>query len=189
MKHSRLPPPTLIERLLIVVVALVLAVGAIAALSGFFAGQDQAGVAAGGLGPGQSLPDQGDGVLTTGAARPVPNSSPPTSGAHLPVPVTSADGSLNVDQELEALAAGDVLVAYDAPRPPAGLLALAGSVAAPFSPTLALAGQAVILDRRHGTRGLVGVAWAHLIRVASPSDPALRVFLAYWLGRGAPRRH
>jgi hypothetical protein len=32
----------------------------------------------------------------------------------------------------------------------------------------------------------VALAWAHLLRVSSPSDPALGQFVSYWLGRGAP---
>jgi hypothetical protein len=33
---------------------------------------------------------------------------------------------------------------------------------------------------------VVALAWAHLLRVRDASDPALREFVGFWLGRGAP---
>jgi hypothetical protein len=75
---------------------------------------------------------------------------------------------------------------YGTRTPPPGLAAVAGAVAPPFTTALAASGQAVILAYRPGTAGVTGLAWAHMLRVASPGDPALRVFAQYWLGRGAP---
>jgi hypothetical protein len=69
-----------------------------------------------------------------------------------------------------------------------GLPTLAREVAGPFTPALAASGQAVILARRPGTAGLIGLAWAHMLRVSTPEEPPLRQFLQFWLGRGAPRR-
>jgi hypothetical protein len=177
---------TALERLAIGVASLALSVGLIAALSGFFAGRDQAGVTAASPALGQQFPDLGDAHLRPGEPRPVYNSDPPTSGAHVPEPVLRDERELNDDQLLHALEVGDVVLMYGSRTPPPGLRTLAQAVAGPFSPALAAAGQAVILSRRAGTRGVTGVAWTHLLRVRSPSDPLLRQFADYWLGRGAP---
>jgi hypothetical protein len=57
----------------------------------------------------------------------------------------------------------------------------------PFDPALVQAGQSVILARRPGTQGVVALAWRHLLRAPSGSDPELARFAEFWLGRGAPR--
>jgi len=176
---------TVLERVAIVVASLVLSIGLIAVLSGFFAGRDQAGVSGVLGGPGQSFRDLGHAHLRPGERRPVYDSNPPTSGAHLPEPVTRDGARLNDDQLLQALEVGDVVIAYGGRTPPPGSRSLALALAPQFSPSLADAGQAVILAQRPGTAGLVGLAWAHLIRVGSASDPALGDFLQFWLGRGA----
>lgn len=169
----------------ITIASLAVAFGLIALLSGFFAGRDQAGVTGGSVIPGVSFADQGHAHLSPGQTHPRYDSNPPTSGAHVPVPVSGDGQQLSDNQLLEALELGDVVVMYGSPAPPRGLLPLARSLAAPFTPALAAAGQAVILARRPGTAGLIGLAWAHMIRVASPGDPLLRSFISYWLGRGA----
>jgi hypothetical protein len=89
-----------------------------------------------------------------------------------------------VDQVLTALASGDVVILYGQRRPPGPLQTLARALAPPFSPALARSGRAVILAHRPGTSGLIGLAWAHMLRVADASDSRLRDFAAYWLGRG-----
>lgn len=176
-----------LERIAIVVASLALAFGLIALLSGFFAGRDQAGVSAVVTGPGRALPDLGHAHLKPGARRPRYASDPPTSGAHVPVPVRRDERKLSADQLLQALEEGNVVVMYGDDHPPPGLRKLALSLAPPFTPALAAAGQAVILARRPGTRGLLGLAWAHAITVAGPTDRRLRTFIQFWLGRGAPR--
>jgi hypothetical protein len=93
---------------------------------------------------------------------------------------------LSDDQLLSALQAGDVVIMYGGARPPAGLVQFARSAAPPFSPSLAATGDAVILASRPRTAGLVALAWAHWQRVQQASDPQLRNFVGYWLGRGAP---
>ncbi len=182
--------PTPLERLIIVVSAFAIAVGAIAALSGFFAGQDQAGVSAGAIpGLGQAFRDQGDGPITPGQPRPPYDSSPPTSGPHVPEPVLLDEARLSVDQELEALELGDVVIFYGGGRVPAGLATLARRLAnAPFTPALAASGDAIILAPRPRTVGLVATGWAHMVHVSAPNDPLLTEFVDYWLGRGAPSR-
>jgi len=179
---------TVLERLAILVASLLLSVGLIAVLSGFFAGRDQAGVSGSSSAPGVAFADLGHAHLAPGQPHPRYNSDPPTSGAHLPEPVAHDEARLNDDQVLEALAAGDVVVFYGDSTPPPGLRSLARAVAAPFTPALATAGQAVILAWRPGATGIVGAAWTHLISVANATDPALRSFIQYWLGKGAPGR-
>ncbi len=175
-----------LERLAILLASLALSVGLIVLLSGFFAGRDQAGVSGAGSGPGQAFSDLGHGVLRPGQPRPTYDSDPPTSGAHIPAAVTRDEASLSDDQLLSALQVGDVVLLYGGTRPPAGLEAFAGSVAPPFTPSLAATGDAVILARRGQTAGIAALAWGHVLRVPAASDPALRDFVGFWLGRGAP---
>ena len=176
----------LLERVAILLVSLALSVGLIVLVSGFFAGRDQAGVSGAGAGPGQSFPDLGHATLRPGQPRPQYDSDPPTSGAHVSEPVTGYGVPLNDDQLLSALQVGDVVILYGGSRPPAGLEQFARSVAPPFTPALATTGDAVILAPRRGTAGIVALAWTHLLRVQRSSDPLLREFVGFWLGRGAP---
>jgi uncharacterized protein DUF3105 len=175
-----------LERLAILVASLALSVGLIVLLSGFFAGRDQAGVSGTGTGPGQAFTDLGHAALRPGQPRPAYDSDPPTSGAHVAQAIPRAGAPLNVDQLLSALQVGDVVIVYGGIRPPAGLEQFTRSVAPPFSPELAATGDAVILARRPGTAGVLALAWAHMLRVQRASDPALREFVQFWLGRGAP---
>ena len=128
----------------------------------------------------------GHAALRPGQPRPNYNSNPPTSGAHASKPVTRAGVPLNDDQLLSALQVGDVVILYGGGRPPAGLEQFVRSAAPPFTPGLAATGNAVILAPRRGTEGVVALAWAHLLRVQRASDPMLREFVGFWLGRGAP---
>jgi hypothetical protein len=176
-----------LERLAIVVASLVLSIGLIALLSGFFAGRDHAGVSVSAPPIGQQFPDQGDRLLRPGEPHPPYNSDPPTSGPHVPRPVTRDQVELTDDQLLTALANGNVVIMYGGRRPPRGLVALQRKIAGPFSAALAASGQAIVLARRPGTLGLIGLAWAHMVRVSAANDPLLTQFTQYWLGRGAPR--
>ncbi len=178
-----------LEWLAITVAALAIAVGVIAFLSGgLLAGRDQPGVSGDGSPVGVRYRDQGHALLAPGVLRPMYDSEPPTSGAHVPVAVERDYAQLSDDQLLQALQVGDVVIMYGTSKPPAGLPALAASIAAPFTPALAAAGQAVILARRAALNGLVGLAWTRAIHVSSVRDPALRSFTQFWLGRGARRR-
>lgn len=181
--------PALVERLLIVAASLAIAIGVIALLSGgLLAGRDSPGVAGAHAGPGTAFTDQGHGLLRPGQPRPAYDSNPPTSGPHLPAAVTRDAVALSDDQLLQALASGDVVLMYGTRTPPAGLRALAGSTAPPFTPTLAASGQAVVLSWRRGLSGVTGLAWGHMWRAAAASDPGLRSFVQFWLGRGAGHR-
>ena len=185
MRRARLT--TGLERVAVVVASLALSIGLIVALSGYFAGRDQAGVSGVPNGPGHAFADLGDAQLKPGQPPPKYNSNPPTSGAHLPEPVLTDGAELNDDQLLQALSLGDVVVMYGGPTPPPGLDALARKLAGPFTPALAAAGQAVILARRPGTRRVTGVAWTRMVQVSAAADPGLAQFVQFWLGRGAPR--
>jgi hypothetical protein len=134
-------------------------------------------------GPGVLQPDHGH--AHDRAAAPSPPDDPPTSGAHRPVLVTRDATALSDDALLHALELGDVVLAYDAPRPPAALRSVQRAVAGPFDSELAAAGQAVILDRRRGVHGVIALAWRRELRADDSSDPRLRDFADAWLGRGA----
>lgn len=173
-----------LERLLIVIAALAISIGVIAVLSGgLLAGRDDPGVSAGQSGPGTRFRDQGNLHLRQGELRPVYDSDPPTSGPHIPEAVLRDRAELSADQLLEALELGDVVLMYGTPQPPRGLAAIAESVGGRFTPALAASGQAVILARRPGTRGVIALAWTRMLRTLSA--PELRNFAQFWLSRGA----
>jgi Protein of unknown function (DUF3105) len=178
----------LIERTAIAVVSLVLSVGAIALLSGYFAGNDQAGITGAASGPGRAFKDLGDQLLPPGQLQPPYDSTPPTSGAHVSQPVERDETVLTDNQLLTVLSRGNVVIAYGTSVPPTGLRALANSIAGPFTPSLAADGLAVILARDPGARGLIGVAWTHILTVESAADPLLAEFARFWLGKGTPTR-
>jgi Protein of unknown function (DUF3105) len=175
-----------------VIITIVVALAGGIGLLLFFVARDDAPVDSAGngaadvRGPGQTFPDQG--------ARHVPpaqrgdaryNSDPPTSGPHVAEAVRRDAIVLTDDQVLHALELGNVVLAYGSAAPPPALRSLAREISGPFDPALVQAGQAVILDRRPGTNGVVALAWRHLLRTRSPSDPELRRFAEFWLGRGA----
>jgi hypothetical protein len=180
--------PRFVERLLIVAASLAISIGVIALLSGgLLAGRDSPGVSGSDTGPGVQFRDQGDTHLRRGELEPVYDSDPPTSGPHIPEPVTRNGTALDNSQLLQALEVGDVVLMYGTPRPPSGLAQVAGGLAPPFTPALAATGQAVVLAQRPGVQGVIGLAWTHMLRASSATDPALRSFAQFWLGRGAPR--
>lgn len=177
----------LLERVGILLASLALTFGLIALLSGFFQGRDNASLSGAAGVPGQHFRDLGDGRLAPGELRPAYDSSPPTSGAHVLSAVTRDWAPLDDNQLLSALAVGDVVITYSAPRPPEALVSLAHSVAGSFSPSLAATGQAVILSPAPQSHGFAALAWTHILRVQRADDPRMSRFAAYWLGRGAPR--
>jgi hypothetical protein len=178
--------PRLIERLMILAVSLAIAIGVIAILSGgLLAGRDTPGVTGTDTGPGVRFRDQGDAHLRAGELEPIYDSDPPTSGPHIPATVTADDVQITNDQLLQALEVGDVVLMYGSHRPPAALTELAAGIGPRFTPALAASGDAVVLAYRPGTAGVIGLAWAHMLRAGSASGPALRSFAQFWLGRGA----
>jgi hypothetical protein len=177
----------LIERSAIGVASLILSVGAIALLSGYFAGNDTAGISGNATGPGTAYRDLGDQILPAGQLVPAYDSTPPTSGPHVSEPVQHDGAVLNNNQLLTALSLGNVVIAYGGPAPPAGLQSLANSIAGPFTPSLATDGLAVILAREPGVKGLIGLAWTRMVKASSVNDPLLSEFARFWLGKGAPK--
>jgi hypothetical protein len=111
-------------------------------------------------------------------------SRPPASGPHLPEPVRR-EAPLSRDQLLHVLELGDVVLFYGRAADAAALRAIADDVSGPFDPALAAAGQSVLVDRRPGTRGVVAVAWRHVLEAPSGRDPRLRTFTEALLGKGA----
>jgi hypothetical protein len=169
------------------VLAILVAVAAVVGLLLFlqsrddstFSGGDGSGKAA----PGRLLPDQGD------AHRRAPAgfhfaTDPPASGPHLEAPLR-AEAPLGRDQLLHALETGDVVLFYADPADEPVLRGVAEDVAGPFDPALARAGQAVLVERRPGTSGVIALAWRRMLRVASARDPQVHAFAEAWLGKGA----
>jgi hypothetical protein len=140
-------------------------------------------------GPGQAFPDLGaEHVPPARRGQARYNSDPPTSGPHVAEAIRRDEIVLTTDQVLHALELGNVVLEYGSGAPPPGLKALAEDVSGgPFEPALLQAGQSVILSRRPGTKGVVALAWRHLLRAPAADDPELRRFAEFWLGRGAER--
>ena len=174
------------RRLLLVLLGTAVVAGGVYALLLAFNARDDAGVGtATPSGPGELQPDKGSKHLESTQHVPLKGlTDPPTSGAHhdkLP----TREGRLSPDQILHSLDLGDVILFYDAPRPPAQLRALQDDVSGPFDAEVAAAGQQVILARREGTGPVTAAAWRRLLRVDDPADPRLREFAEAWIGRGA----
>ena len=110
-----------VERIAIGIASLVLSIGLILLLSGYFAGRDQAAVSGGTSGPGQAFSDLGHATLSPGQPRPSYNSNPPTSGPHVTEAVVRDGATLNDDQLLQALQLGNVVIVYGTKQPPPGL--------------------------------------------------------------------
>lgn len=196
-KRRRLPEPEVsrlskaLERVAVAVVSLVIAVGAVALLSGFFTARDQGGVTGVLAGPGLAYRDLGDATLSPGEHHPAYDSDPPTSGPHVPTPVR-ADGAVLTDSQiLTALAAGDVVLIYGGTTPPPGLAELARSTGGSFTPALAAVGGAVILARLPRVDGIIALAWTRMLpitgitQVTARNDAVLKQFIQAWLGQGA----
>lgn len=112
---------------------------------------------------------------------------PPASGPHLPRLPRADERPLSDDELLHALELGNVVLTYDARRPPSALKSLRAQVAGPFDVELAAAGQAVLLVPHPAADGVTALAWARRLHTRDPEDPALREFTEYWLGQGLPR--
>ncbi len=174
------------RRLVALLLGTALVAGGVFALLLVFNARDDAGVSGtqNPSGPGQLQPDRGSRHLQAGQHVPLAGlTDPPTSGAHhdrLP----TREGRLSPDEILHSLELGDVILFYDAKRPPAALRALQRDVSGPFDAEVAAAGQQVILARRDGVGAVTAAAWRRLLRVDDPSDPRLREFAEAWIGRG-----
>jgi hypothetical protein len=177
-----------VRRAAVVIAGVALVLGAAIVLSLVLSSRDDAGLDPGrapAAGPGELQRDLGSQHLPAGQHVPLDSlTDPPTSGAHHARLPTRDGVVLSPDQILHSLELGDVILFYDAPRPPARLRALQDDVSGPFDAEVAAAGQQVILARRPGTQGVVAAAWRRLLRAPDASDPALREFADAWIGRG-----
>jgi hypothetical protein len=149
------------------------------------AGRDAGGVDATASGPGALEPDRGAKHLQPGDHVERTGGPLPTSGPHHVVPIRADRRALTVDQLLEALELGDVVLTYPGRRPAPALVRVQRRVAGRFDPALAAAGQAVILARSPASGPATALAWRRRLRASGPSDPALERFADAWLGRGA----
>jgi hypothetical protein len=156
-----------------------LAAAACLVLITILANRDSSGVTKAG-GPGTLEPDRGSAHVDGPRTPASPPDDPPTSGPHRPEPVTRDQVPLSDDQLLEALHLGNVVFAYDGS--PAALKKIQDEVSDGFDPELAAAGQAVILDRRPGVKGVIALAWRRELRSSDPAQ--LREFADAWLGQG-----
>jgi len=147
------------------------------------AGRDSSQVESAATGPGVEEPDRGNERVTDGPDTPAsPVDEPPTSGPHRAETVQADRTELSDDQILEALALGNVVIAYDGEAPSA----VQEEVSGPFDPEVAAAGQAVILAKRPGIGELQALAWRRRLVASGPDDPKLQEFAEAWLGQGAP---
>jgi hypothetical protein len=169
-----------------VLLGIVLSLGVLAGVLFFADARDASDVGSAERGPGTLYPDQGKDHLALGEEPKIKfNSDPPTSGPHIPDPVLRDGVRLTHDQVLQALEQGNVVVFFDSAREGRALRRLQRRLTGPFEKTVAAAGQALILARRPGTKGVIAAAWRHLLGVRSPTDPQLVAFAQYWIGRGA----
>jgi hypothetical protein len=156
-----------------------LAAAACLVLITILANRDSSGVTKA-SGPGTLEPDRGSAHVNGPRTPASPPDDPPTSGPHRPEAVTRDGVPLSDDQLLEALHLGNVVFAYDGS--PAELKKIQDEISGPFDPELAAAGQAVILDRRPGVKGVIALAWRRELRSGDPER--LREFADAWLGQG-----
>jgi hypothetical protein len=174
-----------VKRVPVVVAAVVVAVAACVGLISALAARDSSQVG-GPSGPGTLEPDRGSERL--GAAAPQTPASapddPPTSGPHRAEPIARDATELSDDQLLEALQLGNVVLAYAGEQPPEALVTVQREVSGAFDPSLAAAGQSVILARRPGVSGVMALAWRRKLVASDVSDPQLREFAEAWLGQG-----
>jgi len=175
-----------VRRLLVLLLGTALVAGGVVALLLVASARDDAGVGSGApAGPGELQPDRGSRHLEPTQHVPLEGlTDPPTSGAHhdrLP----TREGRLSPDEILHALELGNVVLFYDARRPPAALRAVQRDVSGPFDAEVAAAGQQVILARREGSGAVTAAAWRRLLRADDAADPRVRAFAEAWIGRGA----
>jgi uncharacterized protein DUF3105 len=169
-----------LRRLLVVLLGVAVAIGALVGLVLFLGSRDDSQISAAPSGPGELQEDRG--ARHDGPAE--DTAEPPTSGAHRPDLVGRDRRELTTDQIIHALELGNVVILYDGERPAPALVRLQEEVSGPFDAELAAAGQAVILARRAGAGPATALAWRRELRADEPADPALREFAESWLGVG-----
>ena len=158
------------RRVLPVLLGIVIVVGGLFGLLTLFNDRDSAGIGDGATaaGPGVFEEQPGD---------------PPTSGepsGKAPV----REGALADGAIVSALALGNVVLVYGAPKPPPELVRMRSEATGAFDAGLAAAGQMALLVRRPGVEGVQALAWQRRLETADAADPQLRDFVDFWLGKG-----
>jgi hypothetical protein len=172
-----------VKRVLIIAATVVVALAACIGLITVLTSRDSSQVSEA-TGPGTLEPDHGSGLQSGPATPASPADRPPTSGKHRRADVTTDQRELTDDEILQSLALGDVIITYEEAKPPAALVALQRDInGGAFDPSLAGAGQAVILARRPSA-GTQALAWRRRLVASGPQDPKLREFADAWLGQG-----
>lgn len=97
-------------------------------------------------------------------------------------------GALRPAGARPVVAPGNVVLLYSDERLTGDLRALATDIGGPPDKALVAAGQAVVVQHRLNQRvPVVAVTATHRQEANAPSDPALRAFIEYWLGRDPGR--
>jgi hypothetical protein len=96
-------------------------------------------------------------------------------------------GQAAPDATARNLEQGNVILVYGSPADRAPLKALAEEIAGPPDPDLVHAGQAILVQRRPGTDGVVAEAYKRRLKVTDARDPQLRAFAERWLGDSSVR--
>jgi hypothetical protein len=167
-----------------IALAVLLGIGGVIALIAFFNSRDDS-TFSGTKSPGQAFADQGARHLRPGASHPRYDSDPPTSGPHVARLPARDGGALSDDEILEAVELGNVVLLHSPGTSDAPLRAVARELDAGYDRDLADSGSAVLVGTRAGAGPVVAVAWRHLQRAASPSDPSIADFAEFHLGSGA----
>ncbi len=165
VQTGRLPG---VRRVLPVLVGVVIVAAGLFGLLTLFNDRDSADVGAQTAGPGAFEEQPGD---------------PPTSATSATKPPLR-EGTLSDDAIVGALALGNVVLVYGSPKPPPELEQMREDATGPFDPELAAAGQMAVLVRRPGVEEIQALAWQHRLQTGDPTDPALRDFVDFWLGKG-----
>jgi hypothetical protein len=163
------PPHRRLRRVGFGLLAVAIGLGGVVLLLLFFQGRDSSQVhhdASPLAGPGLLLPADGGAAVAPGAVR--------------------VDGMrLSGAQLQRTLDLGNVALLYGTAAPPPALRMLARQIAGSFDPALEASGQAIVLARRPGLKGVLALAWRHALQVPDSSKPALGRFADFWLGRHA----
>lgn len=108
--------------------------------------------------------------------------------AHDDATISGAEGPgvMRVAQARPVVAPGNVVLLFSDERETLALRLFATREGGRATPALQAAGQAVIVRRQTGVRSpVVALTSDRRLDAKGPTDPALRDFVEYWLGRTA----
>jgi hypothetical protein len=134
---------------------------------------------------GKLLPALGTAVLTVALVVAAAAFFISRDDATVPQTQASGPGVARAAGAKPTVKAGNVVLLYSDERETRALHLLATRIAGPADPTLAAAGQAVIVQRQANLSAPVtAVTATRMLKATGPDDPALESFIEYWLGRG-----